>query len=517
MNHHIFALLVGVGNYTQLNIKNLPSYRMDVALMETALVKGLKCCQEHIRLMSGEDNNGIVNVNDFVRGISNFGRTLSEQDTFIFYFSGHGSEKTLTFSNSQLDQQSVITYIDKIPCKNKIVFLDCCYSGKFEALHAKHIDIEKSVDSFAGHGIAIYASSSADEVSRIGFHGNHSIFTGALAAALLSENVIHKGKIELNDVCKETNRLIDAWNDRYPEKKQNPVYRSSIGGTIYFQVADYQPYIPKDYSADTEKYGIASVNSLGRSDEKQLRVFVVLHEMAIDGMLTAITKEIAEQLKYADVYSSKEDEDKFSNAPAKAIWCYFGNDESDIINHTYQYYTIWAMPDERKKYFRENRNSRIVDDIYIFENTSYALVKRMQINTIPREEYIAKYKGFLKLFIDMAEDFLIDFQEVANKTLTYEKLQKKYGQWIKTVKREFVLLSDMETAPDDLHDWTEEILQMSGYVLDLSILLEGDNRTKKITEREEWLINHARKQYCESIEKLKKIEDKHKVALESGI
>lgn len=82
----------------------------------------------------------------------------------------------------------------------------------------------------------------------------------------------------------------------------------------------------------------------------------------------------------------------------------------------------------------------------------------MQEKVMSREEYIKKCKDFLKLFIDMAEDFFIDFQEVANKTLTYEKLQIKYGKWIKQVKKEFISLSDMDVAPDDLHDWVEEIL-----------------------------------------------------------
>lgn len=52
---------------------------------------------------------------------------------------------------------------------------------------------------------------------------------------------------------------------------------------------------------------------------------------------------------------------------------------------------------------------------------------------------------------------------------------------------------------------------MSGYVLDLSILLEGNSSTKKITEREEWLINNAKRQYYESIEKLNNIENEHNV------
>ena len=506
INNYIYALLIGVGNYVELNIPNLPSYRMDLVLIATALINGLKCNQENIRIMAGEDSNGIVNADDFVREIGRFGKSLSEQDTFLFYFSGHGSAKTLAFSNLQLDQQSVIDYIDKIPCKNKIVFLDCCYSGNFRSLEAKHVDIEKSINEFVGHGIAVYASSSADELSRIAIEGNHSVFTGALATALISKNIVHKGKIELNDIYKETNRLVMAWNRKYPDKKQNPIYRSSIGGTIYFQVADYKEYVSPSYTLHNKIYDVVNTKPLNSSKEKRLCAFVVLHERATDELLIKITKEIANWLKDADVYTSKSSEEKFRNIPVSAIWCYFGNDERDIVNSCHQYYTIWAKPEVRKTYFRVNSNSRIVDDIYIFENSSYALVKKMQENTVPRAEYINRCKDFLKLFIDMAADFLIDLQEVENKLFSYEKLQIKYGNWIQMVKKEFISLSDLDVAPDDLHDWVEEILKMAGSVVDVSILLEGNRETKSITAREEWLISHATKQYYESVERLKELE-----------
>ena len=45
INNHIYALLVGVGNYVELNIPNLPSYRKDLLLIATALINGLKCNQ----------------------------------------------------------------------------------------------------------------------------------------------------------------------------------------------------------------------------------------------------------------------------------------------------------------------------------------------------------------------------------------------------------------------------------------------------------------------------------------
>ena len=51
INNHIYALLVGVGNYVELNIPNLPSYRKDLLLIATALINGLKCNQENIRII----------------------------------------------------------------------------------------------------------------------------------------------------------------------------------------------------------------------------------------------------------------------------------------------------------------------------------------------------------------------------------------------------------------------------------------------------------------------------------
>lgn len=71
---------------------------------------------------------------------------------------------------------------------------------------------------FAGHGIAVYASSSDDEVSRLGPNGNHSMFTGALSSAIISPSIVHKGQIALEDIYRETQRLVQAWNNKIPER-----------------------------------------------------------------------------------------------------------------------------------------------------------------------------------------------------------------------------------------------------------------------------------------------------------
>lgn len=224
INNNIYALLIGVGDYKKIKITDLPSYRMDVALIGTGLTSGLKCMQEHIRFMAGEDNDGVVSISSLAKGVDSFKRALSTEDTFIFYFSGHGSSENLVFSDGQVDQQSVINYIDQLPCKNKIVILDCCYSGRFETSGANHLSIEQSLDMFAGHGIAVYASSSDDEVSRLGPNGNHSMFTGALSSAIISPSIVHKGQIAFLKI----NMYKDLCNNE-DNVKSNPIIRAFAG------------------------------------------------------------------------------------------------------------------------------------------------------------------------------------------------------------------------------------------------------------------------------------------------
>ena len=162
-----------------------------------------------------------------------------------------------------------------------------------------------------------------------------------------------------------------------------------------------------------------------------------------------------------------------------------------MVNHTHAYYTIWAADDVKSKYYRENTNAKVVDGIYIFKNTSYELVRKMQEHTISKDEYIKQCKNYLKLFVDKAEDFCVDLMEVYNCKISFSELQRRYKEWMIKVKQEFIQLSDMEVAPEEIHDWVEEIMQLSGWILDLSIYLEGDKQDGTITDREEWLIQNT--------------------------
>lgn len=150
INNNIYAILIGVGDYKKIKITDLPSYRMDVALIGTGLISSLKCTQEHI---------------------------------------------------------------------------------------------EQSLDMFAGHGIAVYASSADDEVSRLGPNGNHSMFTGTLSSAMISPSIVHKGQIALEDIYRETQRLVHAWNIKNHGKEQHPIYRSSERKVVHMRKGSFGQYL----------------------------------------------------------------------------------------------------------------------------------------------------------------------------------------------------------------------------------------------------------------------------------
>jgi hypothetical protein len=507
-NKSVYALLIGVGDYEKINIKNLPTYRMDLSLLATSLLVGLKVPRDNLRLMAGENNNGYITTTDLARAIADFKSLLGSEDTFIFYFSGHGRDKNLIFSNGQVELQSVVDYVGELPSKNKIIILDCCYSGNFKTEGARTMHFDDSIDSFAGRGIAVLASSSADEVSRLGPNGNHSMFTGALSTSIAMRRKVRKGKVSLQDIYDNTLQLVNEWNRQNPGKEQQPIYRTSMGGTIFFCVEEYRPYEKMEVSFETELYAVSNVEPLSSKSVKRLCAFVVLKQKTELESLSRITREIAERIKYAEVYSTKANEASFERMPARAIWCYFGYDESDMLNHRYYAYTIWAADDEMKNInFKSSKNAIVIDDIYVFENKSYNLLRKMQEPTHSRDEFIASNRRTMAIIVNLAEKFIVDLQEVVNQTISIEEMQEKYGDWIGKVRRNYFRLTDGDITPDDLHDWTEEITNLTGWVLDLSILIENKKGNGEIGDKEKWLIDNAVRHYRESMERIKQIEE----------
>ena len=83
----IKALVIGVSDYSQLKENNLPFCINDISTFSKALINGLNTEPSNI-ITCG--NSGIVTKRDFINTLKMEISNVKIDDTFIFYFSGHG-------------------------------------------------------------------------------------------------------------------------------------------------------------------------------------------------------------------------------------------------------------------------------------------------------------------------------------------------------------------------------------------------------------------------------------------
>ena len=96
-----YGLLVGVSRYEEER-GDLPAAGRDIILMKLALTGGLKFNEDNFRVL-GEQ--GAVEARSFARALSEFEGLIERDDTFILYFSGHGTREGLCFTDGMVNLQ----------------------------------------------------------------------------------------------------------------------------------------------------------------------------------------------------------------------------------------------------------------------------------------------------------------------------------------------------------------------------------------------------------------------------
>ena len=547
----VYAVLISVGDYKDMGAADIPTYKNDLDIMRRAMNEGLRIPDDNIRVIAGNDDHGRVRMQSLAHAIADMKGQLSEEDVFLLYFSGHGQRRCssetepgqntaagIVFSDGMVMLQSVIDYVSRLAAGGKIVILDCCYAGGFEGKGPRALQFDQAFSEFAGKGIAVMASTSADETARLWPERKCSVFTGALSQAIMEltapsaegqtsallegqtpvslEDKISSlltagitrsaGRVSLNDIYDVMMRIITIRNYHEPARQQYPVFRSSIGGTIYFGTKDRVQESGKMQHNCTGN--IHHFKSLDTQKEKRLAVFVLLpptdkHSGTPAGISTEQLASAARDI-VGRIRTEGMEED--------VVWCYFGADEGDILNSLHYAYTIWTATEEmQSKYYGRNAAAVVCDGIYVFRNTSYDLLKRIQEPTKTREEFVRDVKKLLALIVSNAESFVYDLQEVKNRTRTMAEMRALYYSWIGRVKSLYIKLSDEDIAPDDLHDWAEAIYDLAGWAADLAILFEGecgDEMASSLSVHAEKsiLIDHTIRRYHEAIERVRQTE-----------
>lgn len=493
------AILIGVSDYSQIDgCIDLPWCKNDIYAVENALMKGLNCNKKNIFLL-GESNT--VTISDIN---SAFDSTVSEgSDTLIFYFSGHGGRNILCLSDCLLSLQKLIDHIEKLNFKNKIIILDCCHAGDFTISQASQIDIDQMVSSFVGYGYAVLASCSSRETS--GFHPTKelSLYTSFVCEALQFRPIIRKGKKSLEDIQNTVSCLAKMWNSKNNSKIQQPIFRENIGGTIYFDIEEYNPYQKQIVFEETDDYIIYEVEPSHISNIKRYAVKVILKNMYDRDKMSELSKEIVNKAKYYEVYSNKNSEVLNKGKLANIIWCYFAYDESDIINARYAFQTTWVDDyQDKNHWYRLSKNCFMVNDVHFTEFPYYNMLKRLTTTQISEDELINITKDMMIKLINESEIYIRIFREYQNGEMSELQFIEEVSPICEQIDILYRKQSNLPVAPDNLCDWAQANIEIACSIHDISLFYNKRYYEKWGSQNRELLMKNSIKRYERGLEKL---------------
>jgi hypothetical protein len=255
-----------------------------------------------------------------------------DDDTVLFYFSGHGFINeiggylvTPDYQNYDegISMEEILTIINGSRAKDKIVILDCCHSG------AMGSPTLSSGSSHIAEGVSILTASRDDEPS-MEING-HGVFTNLLIEALRGGASDLRGHISPGGVYAFIDQSLGPW-------KQRPVFKTNV--TRFTSLRVVQPQVSMDVIRKIILY------FKDPSDEFQL------NPSYEDTNSPTIEHKVI--VPYADTNNVKifKDLQKLQSiglvVPVKADYMYFAAMESKTCKLTSLGYHYWRLVKERR-------------------------------------------------------------------------------------------------------------------------------------------------------------------------
>lgn len=167
-------------------------------------------------------------------------------DVALLYFSGHGADAdggylvTTDFDATcyGVRMNDVMTWANESKCRNKVIILDCCFSGSMgESLLVNN----KSV---LGDGVTVIAASQPDETSVERNDIQHGLFTDLLLQGLSGGAADINGRITPAGLYSYVDQALGAW-------EQRPIFKSNI--SEFLPIRTIQAKVPREKLQDLPK------------------------------------------------------------------------------------------------------------------------------------------------------------------------------------------------------------------------------------------------------------------------
>lgn len=511
----IHALIVGVSNYDLIGEKNLGFCKNDIKYFSDALVKGLSVKKEQI-VKLGE--NDVVKKQSFINVLRKFDFEDENEDTFIFYFSGHGgincNKHILAFSDGYLETEDLIEYINKINAKNKLLIFDTCYSGHFKINSLPEFDYESSLKEFIGTGYAVLASSSSNQFSYDYPDPKKqlSLFTSFLNDAITARILLKEGKKSLDDIINLLFQYMKIWNIKHPKYAQTPIFRSKLGGTIFFSVEKYIPYVSNNYFLEKEKYRIYKVEPIHTARAKRYVVKVILKDLLTLEEISKVHKEIVSIIKNIEIYKSENFEKHWKDKLANIIFCHYGKSEDDILNSNFLCKTIWVDDTQDKDWWYNLSNkSKFVNDVYFDINSNYEVLNKFYADHTADDTYlIQQTRDIIINMINLAEKLIKSFDELLNEEATEEEFIEEFEKISPKITDYYFKESNLDLPTKKLKDWSSACTGLSATIHDFTLFYGEHARNNRTYDNRIACMKMTRTKYYSDLERLKEEEEKIK-------
>ena len=459
------ALVVGVSKYSIFENKDLLFCKNDIIEINNVFQKRLGITSNNIRTLGMEYE---VEQDSFLKALQEINNSIEEDDTFIFYFSGHGyvhNDEThfLVLSDELVSTQYIIDFIERLNCKNKIIFMDCCFAGKFNISEKQKINTRDVFSLFDRKGCAVLVSSNEYQPS-FSLPGNSiSRFTSLLSEALRNEYIIREGELSLRTISKYVNLRMDILNKINIDCEQYPIFRSNILGDIYFKIGDYKSYIKKKVFQEHDDYIIYDVEPSHIGTTKRYSVEVILkNEFSYDN-ISRISSEVFDIVKTVEVYNSEIGENRFRGKDANIIWVYFGKDESDMINNIYMCKTTWIDNYQMKdKWCSVNdKNKFFINDVHVELYNNYEVLKLYRVeNSTTRENIVPEVKEILSNMINISEEIISFYSKYENKEVSEDKFFNFMESVAHCMDENYDRIRNLDFPPDEIQNWFDNCINL---------------------------------------------------------
>ena len=157
-----------------------------------------------------------------------------EPTSFVFYYSGHARATAMNLGATEIKLKSLRSLLEKVPARFKLVVLDACQTGAISTVKGVEPARDFSYNSVNGlqvEGMAVLASSAADELSQESSTLRGSFFTHHLVTGLRgAADVDGDGRVTLQEAHKYTyNRtLVDT--AKTAVGKQHVTFETEMSG-----------------------------------------------------------------------------------------------------------------------------------------------------------------------------------------------------------------------------------------------------------------------------------------------